>query len=142
IARRSSFPTVDGVLSVRGADRVVEVIRDRHGVPHVFASTPRDAFFGHGFVHAQDRLFQMEGARRLAGGRLAEVVGGSALGGDRLMRRIGLHRAAERDAVRVSSEVGALLEAYARGVNEGVRHLPALPPEFALLGDRFEPWTL
>lgn len=138
----SSFPIVDGVLAVRGAEGMVEVIRDRHGVPHVFAASAADAFFGHGFVHAQDRLFQMEGARRLAGGRLAELAGPGALGSDRLMRRVGLHRAAERDAANVRADVGALLDAYARGVNEGVRHLKALPPEFALLGDQFEPWRV
>lgn len=138
----SSFPTVDGVLAVRGADHVVEVIRDRHGVPHVFAATEADAFFGHGFVHAQDRLFQMEGARRLASGRLAEVAGAGSLGSDRLMRRVGLHRAAARDAANVRADVGDLLEAYARGVNQGVRRLKVLPPEFALLGDDFAPWRV
>lgn len=142
LATTSCHPTVDGVLSVRGSDGLVEVIRDRHGVPHIFASTEHDAFFGHGFVHAQDRLFQMEGARRLATGRLAEVAGPSALASDRLLRRIGLHRVAERDASVVTPEVHALLDAYARGVNEGVRHLAALPPEFALLGDAFELWSV
>ncbi len=141
-AAHTSFPPVDGVLAVEGTDGLVEVIRDRHGVPHVLASSDRDAFFGHGLVHAQDRLFQMEGARRLASGRLAEVVGPAALGSDRLMRRVGLHRAAERDAATVGPEVRGLLEAYTRGVGQGVRHLKALPPEFALLGDTFEPWTV
>jgi len=120
---------------------MVEVTRDRHGVSHVFASSEEDALFGHGFVHAQDRLFQMEGARRLAAGRLSEIAGSSMLQSDRLIRRIGLHRAADRDVLQVDAAVGRLLDAYARGVNEGVRHLKALPPEFALIGDHFEPWS-
>jgi penicillin G amidase len=141
----SSVPQADGMLGIRGADGLIEVIRDRHGVPHIFASTAADACFGHGFVHAQDRLFQMEGARRVAAGRLSEVLGRSGLASDRLLRRVGLARAARRDAVAVAAAGGrasTLLEAYARGVNEGVRHLPALPPEFALLCDHFEPWTV
>lgn len=138
----SSFPTAEGTLRVRGLDDRVEVVRDRWGVPHVLASTAADAFFGHGYVHAQDRLFQMEGARRQAAGRLSEIAGPSTLRSDRLMRRMGLNRAAHRDALRVSGPTRELLEAYARGVNEAVRELPALPPEFAVLGDRFEPWRI
>lgn len=138
----SSFPTVAGDLTVRGSDDRIEIVRDRWGVPHVLASTAPDAAFGHGFVHAQDRLFQMEGARRTAAGRLSEIAGASTLASDRLVRRVGLNRAARRDAQTVSGAEGELLAAYARGVNEGVRHLRALPPEFALLGDEFAPWTI
>lgn len=136
----SSFPTTHGTSTVRGADDRIEIVRDRWGVPHVLAATATDAFFGHGYVHAQDRLFQMEGARRTAAGRLSEIAGAATLAGDRLMRRIGLNRAARSDVARLSGPTLELMEAYARGVNEGVRHLAALPPEFALLGDGFEPW--
>lgn len=141
-ASRLSHPPLDGDFTVRGVTSRVEVVRDRHGVPHVFASTAADACFGHGFVHAQDRLFRMEGSRRLAAGRLSEVAGAATLRSDRLMRRLGLARAARRDAARLDPTVAGLFEAYARGVNEGVRHLKALPPEFALLGDQFEPWDI
>ena len=138
----SSFPTASGSLTVRGTDDRIEIVRDRWGVPHVLASTAADAFFGHGFVHAQDRLFQMEGARRTAAGRLSEIAGNSTLASDRLVRRVGLNRAARRDADRVSGAEAEWLAAYARGVNEGVRHLAVLPPEFALIGDEFAPWTI
>ncbi|GMU39508.1 MAG: hypothetical protein AMXMBFR23_03740 [Chloroflexota bacterium] len=141
-ASHRAFPVVEGRATVAGIEAAIEIVRDRHGVPHVFASSAADAAFGQGYVHAQDRLFQMEGARRLAGGRLAEVGGARLLGSDRLMRRIGLHRAARRDAAAVTGEVAALLEAYARGVNAGVAVLPALPPEFVLLGRSFEPWSV
>ena len=138
----SSFPPAEGRLEVRGTDDRIEIVRDRWGVPHVLASTPADAFFGHGFVHAQDRLFQMEGARRTAAGRLSEIAGPSTLASDRLVRRVGLNRAARADAEQIAGSDRQLLEAYARGVNEGVRLLPALPPEFALLGDQVEPWSI
>lgn len=138
----SAFPRVEGTEHVQGTDDRIEVVRDRWGVPHVLASTAVDAFFGHGFVHAQDRLFQMEGARRTAAGRLSEIAGASTLGSDRLMRRVGLNRAARGDAERLAGPELELLSAYARGVNAGVRCLPALPPEFALFGDTFEPWSV
>ncbi len=138
----SAFPQADGSLTVRGTDDRIEVVRDRWGVPHVLASTALDAFFGHGYVHAQDRLFQMEGTRRTAAGRLSEIAGSATLAGDRLMRRVGLNRAARADAERLSGPDLELLTAYTRGVNEGVRHLAALPPEFALLGDHFEAWRV
>ncbi len=136
----SSFPTTEGTLTVHGTDDRIEVVRDRWGVPHVLASTAVDAFFGHGYVHAQDRLFQMEGARRTAAGRLSEIAGAATLGSDRLLRRVGLNRAARADAERLAGAELELLSAYARGVNAAVEHLPALPPEFALFGDSFEPW--
>ena len=138
----SSFPTVEGTESVHGTDDRIEIVRDRWGVPHVLASTAVDAFFGHGFVHAQDRLFQMEGARRTAAGRLSEIAGEATLPSDRLMRRVGLNRAARTDAERLAGPELELLSAYARGVNTSVRRLAALPPEFALFGDTFEPWIV
>ncbi|MGE3962274.1 MAG: penicillin acylase family protein [Dehalococcoidia bacterium] len=139
---RSAFPRIAGSIAVRGCDDRIEIVRDRWGVPHVLASTAADACFGQGYVHAQDRLFQMEGARRTAAGRLSEIAGSATLPSDRLMRRVGLNRAARRDADRLGGVERELLEAYARGVNEAVHQLPALPPEFALFGDTVAPWTL
>lgn len=137
IAARRGFPRVEGRVAVRGLSAEVQIVRDQHGVPHVFAATEADALFGQGFVHAQDRLFQMASARRLASGRLAETLGPAALGSDRFMRRVGLHRAAARDAAALDDDFRALLQAYCAGVNEGARTLPEPPPEFSLLG----PWT-
>ncbi len=141
-ASHRSFPRVSGTTRVRGTYAPIEVIRDRHGVPHVLAATPTDAMFGHGYVHAQDRLFQMEGARRLASGRLAEVGGTQLLPSDRFLRRVGLHRAAERDAATLPAETAEWLDAYSAGVNAGVADLPTLPPEFELLECDFEPWRI
>ena len=84
VAAKRGFPRVEGRIAVRGLSAEVQVVRDQHGVPHVFAVTEADALFGQGFVHAQDRLFQMAGARRLASGRLAEVLGPSGVGSVRL----------------------------------------------------------
>ena len=74
----------------------VEVLRDRHGIPHIFAASLEDAHFALGFVHAQDRLWQMEMNRRIGSGRLAEMLGPAALETDRFMRTLGLRRVAER----------------------------------------------
>ena len=139
-ASQRSHPIVSGRLTVAGLRTPVEVLRDRHGVPHLFASSEEDALFGQGLVHAQDRLFQMELLRRLAAGRLAEVFGARALQADRFQRRLGLAELAQRDVDAASSLDRASLEAYAGGVNAGLSTLPALPPEFTLLGIRPEPW--
>ena len=133
-ARHDAFPQVDGVLRVDGVSGPIDVIRDRHGVPHIFAQTDADALFGQGLVHAQDRLFQMDLLRRVAAGRLAEVAGARALGSDRFMCRLGLDESASRDLADASPDARALMEAYARGVNEGIRTLPALPPEYEVFG--------
>ena len=135
-----AHPPVEGTLRVGGAAAPIEVLRDEFGVPHVLASNEADALFGQGFVHAQDRLFQLDSTRRMAQGRLAEIGGARALDGDRLMRRLGLVDRAARDVASAAPEERALLQAYARGVNAGVRSLRALPPEFALLGVTPEPW--
>ncbi len=139
-AAKRGFPRVDGRMAVRGLSADVQIVRDQHGVPHIFAASEADAFFGQGFVHAQDRLFQMAGARRLASGRLAEVLGPSALGSDRFMRRVGLQRSAARDAASMGAEYRGLLAAYCAGVNEGARTLPEPPPEFSVIGS-WAPWT-
>ncbi len=137
---RRAFPQVDGVLRVEGASAPIEIVRDRHGVPHVFAQTDADALFGQGLVHAQDRLFQMDLLRRIAAGRLAEVAGARAVNSDRLMRRLGLGRATVDDLALASPEHRALLDAYARGVNAGIRTLAALPPEYEVFGGTPPPW--
>jgi len=136
----SCHPIAAGRTSARGLEASLEIIRDIHGVPHVFAQTEADALFGQGYVHAQDRLFQMELMRRVAAGRLAELVGPPLVESDRFMRRLGLGRLAIADAADASARDGMLLDAYARGVNAGVEALAALPPEFSLLGMRPEPW--
>jgi penicillin amidase len=120
----------------------VEVFRDRWGVPHIYAGSVKDAMFAQGYVHAQDRLWHMELARRAASGSLAEVFGPVALDADRLLRRVGLRRAAEAEFAQLAEEMRENVEAYAAGVNafiEGNRN--RLPPEFLILRFRPQPWT-
>ena len=90
----------------------MEVIRDVHGIPHVYARGRRDLARAMGFVHAQDRLAQMEGIRRLAFGRLAELAGPRALDLDRSARRLRLRWAAEQDEAACDTETTALAAAY------------------------------
>ncbi|MBI2123015.1 MAG: penicillin acylase family protein, partial [Armatimonadetes bacterium] len=91
---RRPFPVEQGGLHVSGLQASVEVIRDRWGVPHLFAQNDHDLSFAQGYVHAQDRLWQMELNRRTAAGRLSEIFGPVTLDTDRFLRTIGLRRAA------------------------------------------------
>jgi penicillin amidase len=139
---RRGLPPRRGTLRLAGLSATVEVIRDRWGVPHVFAQSMKDAFFAQGYVQAQDRLWQMELGRRLASGRLAEVFGSETLEADRLLRRVGLHRAAQTEVSRAGSEGLTYLEAYAAGVNAFLDTVGRrLPPEFLILRFRPAHWT-
>ena len=138
------LPQIDGALQVAGLTGRVEVIRDRWGVPHIYAQNETDLFFAQGYVCAQDRLFQMDLNRRIGSGRLAEVVGQPGLSTDEFMRTLGLRRVAEMEAARLSQdpETQTALEAYARGVNAFIEtHRDNLPVEFTILGYTPEPWT-
>jgi penicillin G amidase len=134
----SSLPQVSGPISVEGIRGVVTIARDADGVPLITAENDEDAAFGLGFVHAQDRLFQMEMMRREGAGRLAEIFGEKALPIDRQMRVLGLYRAAEEELPLLAAPVRRQLDAYAAGVNAYLAARGgALPPEFLLL--RFAP---
>jgi penicillin amidase len=136
-----SLPEWSGALSAPGLERPVDIVRDRYGVPHVFAQTEADAYFGLGYAHAQDRLWQLELDRRLASGRLAEVFGRDALPRDRLFRTLGLRRAAEQSLPYLDAVTRAALDGYVRGVNAFLQSDPPLPVEFGMFGLRPEPWT-
>ncbi len=130
-----------GRLRIPGLKSRVEVFRDRWGVPHIYAENETDLFFAQGFVHAQDRFFQMETQRRLVAGRLAEIFGQVAIVVDRWMRVLGLYRTAEQEVERLDEASSAVLEAYTAGINAWLkfRHLPV---EFSLLRIEPEPWQL
>ena len=138
---RQSLPKTGGEIAVAGLQNDVEVLRDRHGIPHIYASFVADAYFALGFVHAQDRLWQMEMNRRIAAGRLAEILGSGALETDRFLRTLGLRRAAEANLKHYAPETLGVLHAYASGVNAFLATNPVLPPEFWLLRLTPEPWT-
>ena len=139
---RRTFPETNGTLQVAGLQDRVEVYRDKWGVPHIFAQDEHDLFFAQGYVHAQDRLWQMEFNRRVGAGRLSEVLGEATLKSDRFLRTIGLYRAAQADLQVLPAEVINALQAYADGVNAFIAtHKNRLPLEFTLLGFQPEPWT-
>ncbi|HUN70253.1 MAG TPA: penicillin acylase family protein, partial [Burkholderiales bacterium] len=138
---RQSLPRTEGEIRLAGLGAPVEVLRDRYGIPHIFAASLEDASFALGFVHAQDRLWQMEMSRRIAAGRVAELVGAGALETDRFLRTLGVRRAAEANLRLLDAETRKLLESYAAGVNAFLASDPVLPLEFWLTGARPEPWT-
>ncbi len=140
---RQSLPQLDGTLTVQGLREPIEIVRDTDAVPHIYARHRHDALFGLGFVHAQDRLWQMESQRRLGQGRLAEIAGEPALILDRIARVVGFYRAAQADWQTLAPAVRSDVEAYVAGINaalEVIKQRP-LPPEFVLLGITPEPWT-
>ncbi|MCC6212331.1 MAG: penicillin acylase family protein [Burkholderiales bacterium] len=138
---RQSLPKSEGEIQLSGLAAPVQVLRDRYGVPHIHAGSAPDASFALGFVHAQDRLWQMEMSRRIAAGRVAEVVGPAGLETDRFMRTLGVRRAAEANLRTLDAETRELLESYAAGVNAFLATGPVLPVEFWLTGVRPEPWS-
>jgi len=138
---RTSLPVTEGTIRLTGPQSTIEIFRDARGVPHIRAETQLDAYFALGFVHAQDRLWQMEMMRRTASGRLAEMAGARLVPHDRTMRTLGLARLARHNLGNLPAPVQAALGAYARGVNGWLAtHSGALPPEFYFTGIRPAPW--
>ena len=121
---RTSLPTTKGTVRLTGPESAIEIFRDAHGIPHIRAANQRDAYFALGYVHAQDRLWQMELMRRTASGRLAEMGGARLLAHDRAMRTLGLARLARHNLKNLSAPVKAALGAYARSSGEKVLFLP------------------
>ncbi len=138
---RLSLPSYNGSVTVTGLDAPVEIVRDSHAIPHVYARSLRDGAFAMGFAHAQDRLWQMEMQRRIGAARISEVFGERGLETDRFLRTLGVYRIAERNFAMLSPRVQAIYEAYAAGVNAYLESRSGpLPPEFVLLGHEPEPW--
>lgn len=135
-------PDLSGSVDCPGLDAMVTIRRDRHGIPHIQASTTADMMRAQGFVHAQDRLWQMEQLRRTAHGTLSEVFGEVALDADKYSRTIGFRRMAELEEAELDNEVLQQLQWYSEGVNHYmVERRGQLAAEFKLL--RYEPvsWT-
>ncbi len=140
LARRP-LPKQEGTIEVAGLEGRVRVRRDRWGVPHIEADSLADLWLAEGFCHGQDRLWQMDFYRRVVSGRLAEMAGAEGLPIDRLMRTLGIHRVAEREAATLDPELLALLERFCEGVNAAAASARAMPFEMQLLRlRRFEPW--
>ncbi|MGQ9840610.1 MAG: penicillin acylase family protein [Anaerolineae bacterium] len=137
---RRSLPQTTGTTRLAGLTGPVEVVRDPNGIPYIYARSDRDAFFALGYVHAQDRLWQMEMQRRIGADRLSEILGESTVKTDQFLRTLGVYRAAQAAWPGLSAEAQAALQAYADGVNAFLAGGHPLPPEFVILGFKPEPW--
>ena len=137
---RQPLPRTKGSLAVRGVEGQVEIARDRWGMPTVRARSAADLWFGQGFCHGQDRLWQADIQRRICSGRVSEIAGRAGLPVDRLMRTLGLRRVALREEPELDGDLRSLLDAYCAGLNEAARTASAHPPELQLLRLDFEPW--
>ncbi len=139
---RRSLPQVTGEVRVPGISAPVQIVRDADAIPHIFAANRNDAIFGLGYVHAQERLWQMEFQRRIGQGRLSEILGDATIGTDRFLRTLGVYRAAEQALDAISADSRAAIDAYVAGINAFLNDSRrSLPPEFTLLGLTPEPWT-
>jgi penicillin amidase len=137
-----AMPELTGEFTVPGLEQPVEIRRDKHGIPHIYAGSQADLFRAQGFVHAQDRLWQMEQNRRIARGTLAELFGEAALEADRFSRIVGFLRAAEAELAALDTETHQVLTWYAEGVNAYIAARPGrLAAEFNLLRAQPTPWT-
>ncbi|GCE20286.1 penicillin acylase family protein [Dictyobacter kobayashii] len=135
------LPPTSGTFQIVGLNEPVEIITDQYGVPHIYANNEDDLYFAQGYIHAQERLWQMDLNRRLGSGRLSEIFGTVTLEVDRFCRRLGMHRAAAADVSALPEHDLLILEAYASGVNSFIEHNQhKLPVEFRLLNYRPEPW--
>ncbi|MBP5856929.1 penicillin acylase family protein [Marivibrio halodurans] len=137
-----SLPETEGTLALPALEAEVTVLRDDHGVPTIRAAGMADAYRALGFLHAQDRLWQMEMARRFGRGTLSRVAGSATLRLDRFARALDLAGLSERQAAALDAPTRAALDAYAQGVNGFLDTRPSdLPPEFLLTGVEPAPWT-
>jgi len=133
--RGASAPRIDGKLQLQGPQAAIDIVRDAEGIPHIYARSPADAYFGLGFVHAQDRLWQLELNRRIPAGTMAEILGPKAADTDRFLRTLGVRRNAEAILANLAPDARAALDAYAAGVNAYLANRSGpLPPEFLLTG--------
>jgi penicillin amidase len=137
-----SRPRYEGKTSLRGLGEQVRIITDRWGVPHIHAANEKDLFFACGYVHAKERMWQMELMRRAGQGRLSEIFGEDQLERDKYMRVMGLREASRRDLEKLSPDMRDILISYSQGINAWMATRKNVwPPEFFLLRYRPEPWT-
>ncbi|GAC1568155.1 MAG: penicillin acylase family protein [Ktedonobacteraceae bacterium] len=143
VLMRRPLPSPNCEVRLKGLHEAVEVITDRYGVPHIYAQNEDDLFYAQGYVHAQERLWQMELNRRINSGRLSELFGELSIEADRFSRRLGIHRAAAAAVAQLSTHSLRILEAYAYGVNACIeQNQNKLPVEFTLLRFKPEPWQV
>ena len=138
---QASLPEIDGSQLTPGLSAPVTVRRDQHGVPHIEAANLDDLLFAQGYVAAQDRLWQMDMARRMSSGEAAEILGSTLLDHDRMQRILAIRVTAERLTASLPPDQRRLFDDYARGVNAFIgAHMDRLPAEFHLLNYQPKPW--
>jgi penicillin G amidase len=144
-AAKQSLATLDGTMLVAGLREPVEVLRDRWGVPHIFAKNTEDLFFAQGFVVAQDRMWQLEMWRRNGEGRLAEVLGPEYITRDTFARLLAFRGNWDEEFTKYHPEGRAIFESFARGVNASIQKAideNKVPVEFEIMGFQPQPlWT-
>jgi len=135
IVTQRGWPQTSGSITLTGLHQPVEVIRDRSGILQITADDRHDLFMAQGYVHAQERMWQMEISRRIGAGRLSELFGASTLDKDKYIRTLGWRQAAQRDLDAMSEDTKAILEAYAEGVNAWIdQHNGRLSTPFVVAG--------
>jgi len=141
-AMRAALPQLDGTVHLSGLTSAVTVRRDEHGIPHIQAANLDDLVFAQGYVTAQDRLWELDMARRMTAGDAAEILGPKLLEHDRIQRILALRATAERMTAELDAQDRRYMQDYARGVNGYIQsHQDRLPAEFRLLMYRPQPWT-
>jgi len=145
---RRAYPKVNGTVEIKGLSAPVDIYRDEYGIPHIYAQTTEDLFFAQGYVHAQDRFWQMEFWRRIGAGRLSEYFGEATLPSDIYLRTVGFAEIANQEYQAMDPESRKIVDAYSAGVNAYAqdRKPEQLGLEFALLklqgiDVKIEPWT-
>src|ERR1044071_8384973 len=130
-----SFPTIDGKITLDGLDAAVDIYRDHMGIPHIYASTSHDLFFAQGYVHAQDRFWQMDFYRHVGEGRIAEMFGNTSIDRDKFLNTLGWRETSAREYQSLQPETKTILENYADGVNAYLKdhNREALSLEYAVL---------
>lgn len=143
-----SFPIIDGEIQLTGLDAPVDVYRDQLGIPHIYATTQHDLFFAEGYVHAQDRFWQMDFYRHVGEGRIAEMFGKTSIDRDKFLNTLGWRETSAREYQSLQPETKTILENYAAGVNAYLKdhNNEAVSLEYAVLkllspNYQIEPWT-
>ena len=141
-----SLPDYNDEVAVYGLNAPVEIVRDNANVPHIFGAVDEDVFFGLGFAHAQDRMWQMIMLRRTAQGRLSEVFGGATLNVDTLLRRFDIYTLSVRSVAALDPKTRAALESYAAGVNARLDQINSEAlgrgaPEMLMFNAPMAPWS-
>src|SRR5688572_18005511 len=143
-----SFPAIDGEIKLDSLNGPVDIYRDQMGIPHIYASTQHDLFFAQGYIHAQDRFWQMDAWRHIGSGTLSEMFGKGQVETDTFLRTLGWRVTAEQEYAELDPESKAIIDSYTAGVNAYLKDhdTTTLSLEYAILGllspdYEIEPWT-